>query len=120
MHPFLEDELARIGDADPLPPAVAMTDNAEALVLDVHPVALQPLDRSYHGIFDLCIEAPSDSRPGEAERDKVTKKAEYLAAGVREYYIRPDNDGAGPACQAFPPANGISACSSGTCGFPLR
>jgi Uma2 family endonuclease len=57
------------------------------VVRNDNPVALQPLDRSFHGIFDLCIEALSDSKPGEAERDTVTKKAEYLAAGVTEYYI---------------------------------
>lgn len=50
-------------------------------------VALRPQDRSYQGIFDLCIEALSDSSMKESARDEVTKKLEYAAGGVPEYYI---------------------------------
>ena len=57
---------------------VARNDNA---------VPLEPLDRSFHGVFDLCIEALSDSTQGERERDEVTKKREYATGGVPEYYI---------------------------------
>ncbi|MEZ4735808.1 MAG: Uma2 family endonuclease [Caldilineaceae bacterium] len=58
-----------------------------AVVLNSNPVALGDKDRSYRGIFDLCIESLSSSTKGEVERDTVTKKLEYAAAGVREYYI---------------------------------
>lgn len=58
-----------------------------AVVLNNNPVALRDKDRSYRGIFDLCIESISDSSQGEVERDTVTKRLEYAAAGVREYFI---------------------------------
>lgn len=57
-----------------------------------NPVALNPLDRNYHGICDLCIESLSDSTRGEIERDVKTKKAEYEGVGVREYYILDASD----------------------------
>ncbi len=50
-------------------------------------VSLHPLDRSYHGVFDLCIEALSDSTEAERQRDEVGKKREYAEGGVPEYYI---------------------------------
>jgi len=52
-----------------------------------NPVPLLPDDQSYHGVFDLCIEALSDSSRQARERDTVTKFDEYAAAGVKEYYI---------------------------------
>ena len=58
------------------------------IVLNDNPVALLPTDRSsYHGIFDICIEALSDSSTAEVKRDTIVKKAEYAAAGIQEYYI---------------------------------
>ena len=58
-----------------------------AAVLDSNPVPLADKARSYQGIFDLCIESISDSTEHEVARDTVIKRAEYAAAGVREYYI---------------------------------
>lgn len=58
-----------------------------AVVLDSNPVALEDKDRSYRGIFDLCIESISDSTEKEVARDTIAKRAEYAAAGVREYFI---------------------------------
>jgi Uma2 family endonuclease len=49
------------------------------------PIGLR--DASYRGLYDLCIEALSDRKPADVRRDTVTKKAEYAAAGVPEYYI---------------------------------
>jgi hypothetical protein len=63
------------------------------LVLAANPAPLLPLDRSYHGIFDLCVEALSDQDRASIARDLVTKKAEYAAAGVPEYYILHRTDG---------------------------
>lgn len=58
-----------------------------AVVLDTNLVPLRDKDRSYRGIFDLCIESLSDSSKTEVERDTVTKRLEYAAAGVKEYFI---------------------------------
>lgn len=57
------------------------------LVLHTNPVPLQDYDRSYHGIFDLCVESLSDSTQAEIDRDTIIKRTEYAAAGVQEYYI---------------------------------
>lgn len=58
-----------------------------AVVINANPVPLRDKDRSYRGIFDLCIESISDSDKMEVERDTVTKRQEYAAAGVKEYFI---------------------------------
>ncbi len=58
-----------------------------AVILNSNPVEAKPLDRSFHGICDLCIEFLSDSTLTELERDTVLKKEEYAKAGVSEYYI---------------------------------
>jgi Uma2 family endonuclease len=52
-----------------------------------NPVALELDDRTYHGIYDMCIEALSDSSEEDVERDTVTKKEEYATSAVKEYYI---------------------------------
>ncbi|CAN2044699.1 putative restriction endonuclease domain-containing protein [Candidatus Magnetomoraceae bacterium gMMP-1] len=44
-------------------------------------------DRNFDGIFDMCFEFLSDSKPSEIKRDTVVKKAEYCKIGVREYFI---------------------------------
>lgn len=58
-----------------------------AIVLNSNAIPLLDKDRSYHGIFDLCIESLSDSSKDDVERDTITKRNEYAAAGVREYFI---------------------------------
>ena len=58
-----------------------------AVILHSNPVEAKLLDRSFHGLCDLCIEFLSDSTPSEVERDTVHKKEEYAKAGVSEYYI---------------------------------
>jgi len=57
------------------------------VVLNDNPIPLLPHDKSYHGIYDMCIEALSDSTTEIMERDTITKKNEYAQAGVKEYYI---------------------------------
>jgi hypothetical protein len=57
------------------------------VVRNDNPQPLLPLDCSYHGVFDLCVEALSDNERRGIERDSVAKKAEYAAGGVPEYYI---------------------------------
>ncbi len=61
------------------------------IVLNSNPTPLKDKDRSYHGVFDMCIESLSDSSKKERDRDLVIKKGEYAAIGVREYYILADN-----------------------------
>jgi len=62
------------------------------VVCNNNPVSLEGDDRTYRGVCDMCIEALSDSTKGEKERDTVTKKQEYAASGVKEYYILHDSD----------------------------
>jgi hypothetical protein len=57
------------------------------VVLHTNPVPLQEHDRSYRGVFNLCIESLSDSSQTEIDRDTIIKRNEYAAAGVQEYYI---------------------------------
>jgi hypothetical protein len=57
------------------------------VVLNNNPVPLLPTDRTYNGIFDMCIEALSDSSETEIRRDTIVKKAEYANVGIQEYYI---------------------------------
>jgi hypothetical protein len=57
------------------------------VVRNANPQPLLPLDVSYHGVFDLCVEALSDRERRDILRDTLMKKAEYAAAGVPEYYI---------------------------------
>ncbi len=58
-----------------------------AVILHSNPVEAKPLDRSFQGVCDLCIEFLSDSTPVEVKRDTVHKKEEYAKGGVPEYYI---------------------------------
>jgi len=86
-----------------------------AVVLDNNPLVLGDRDRSYKGIFDLCIESISDSNEKEMTRDTVTKKNEYAAAGVKEYYILDEQGretsfyrlGASGIYEPIPPQAGI-------------
>jgi Uma2 family endonuclease len=58
-----------------------------SVVLDSNTDSVSDKDCKYSGIFDICVESLSYSSSKEVKRDTVTKKAEYEAAGVREYYI---------------------------------
>ena len=85
------------------------------VVLASNPVALHDEDRSYRGIFDICIESLSDSSQTEIDRDTLIKRAEYAAAGVQEYYILDDRKtetqfyqlARRGLYQPIPPTNGI-------------
>jgi hypothetical protein len=61
------------------------------IVLKNNPVPLSLHDSSYGGIFDLCVEAISQSSAKEIKRDTVIKKSEYAQAGVKEYVILDGN-----------------------------
>ena len=49
-------------------------------------------DCTYKGIFDLCVEFLSDSKPSEVKRDTKQKFQEYEEAGVKEYFILDRNE----------------------------
>jgi len=57
------------------------------VVLNTNPVPLYQNDHTYQGICDMCVEAISDSKRSEIERDTKTKFLAYQAVGVKEYYI---------------------------------
>jgi len=57
------------------------------IVLNTNKVPLLPIDKSYKGTFDLCIEAVSDSKRADIKRDIEDKPKEYAQNGVGEYYI---------------------------------
>lgn len=63
-----------------------------ALILNDNPVDLHSKDRSYQGIYDICIESLSDSTKAERERDTIRKKGEYQQGGIKEYYILHDSE----------------------------
>jgi len=62
------------------------------VVCNNNPVSLEANDRTYRGVYDMCIEALSDSTEKEKERDTVAKKQEYAASSVKEYYILHESD----------------------------
>jgi Uma2 family endonuclease len=70
-----------------LPKKVTIRKPDLGVVLNSNIAPLGDRERSYKGIFDLCIESISDSTRKMMEHDTVTKKLEYAAAGVTEYYI---------------------------------
>lgn len=58
-----------------------------ALIMSDNPRPIGGLDRSYRGIYDLCIEGLSDSDRETRDNDLIVKRAEYAAVGVREFYV---------------------------------
>ena len=71
----------------PLPTGTVIRKPDFGVVCNDNPHPLLPLDSSYHGVFDLCVEALSDQERRDILRDTVVKKAEYAVGGVPEYYI---------------------------------
>ncbi|WP_020504061.1 Uma2 family endonuclease [Lamprocystis purpurea] len=96
-HPCAQLVGLEMGFRLPLPGGTVIRKPDFGVVRNDNPQPLLPLACSYHGVFDLCIEALSDQERSGIERDTVIKKAEYAAGGVPEYYILHQN----PAHQAF-------------------
>ena len=90
IHPVAAKVGLEIGFKLNLPHKVTIRKPDLALFLNTNQVLMTPTDRTYWGVFDLCIEFVSDSTRAEVERDTVTKKGEYEAIGVQEYYILDD------------------------------
>ncbi len=76
----------KIGFRLALPSGVVIRKPDFGLVLDDNPQPILPLDASYHGVFDLCVEALADTKRSHID-DTLTKKAEYAAGGVPECCI---------------------------------
>lgn len=87
VHPIGRMIGLEVGFRMALPTRITIRKPDLAVVLNTNPVPLRDKDRSYGGIYDLCIESLSDSTQREVDRDTVTKRLEYAAAGVQEYYI---------------------------------
>jgi hypothetical protein len=87
VHPIAKMVALEMGFRLPLPTRTVIRKPDLGVVRNDNSQPLLPLDCSYHGVFDLCIEALSDRDREGVERDTVDKKAEYATAGVREYYI---------------------------------
>ena len=85
VHPVARYVLHEVGFRLPADRAVRLPDLA--VVRHDNPVPLRGEDNSYHGVFDLCVEALSDLTRRDILRDTQTKRAEYAHAGVPEYYI---------------------------------
>lgn len=86
-HPIARLVALEMGFRLPLPTGTVIRKPDFGVVRNDNPQPLLPLDVSYHGVFDLCVEALSDRERRDIERDAVVKKAEYAAGGVPEYYI---------------------------------
>lgn len=87
LHPQVKITVLDMGFRLVLPSKVTIRKPDLGVVSAANPVPLHALERSFRGVFDLCVEALSDSKPSAITHDTVTKKKEYAARGVREYYI---------------------------------
>jgi hypothetical protein len=70
-----------------LPDKVSIRKPDLAVVLTKNQIGLFDDDRSFKGIYDLCIELISDLTRKAIKRDTEDKKQEYETIGVKEYYI---------------------------------
>ncbi len=86
-HPVAQEAVPDMGFRLSLPDKTVIRRPDLALVRTDNPQPLLPLDCSYHGVYDLCIEALADKAQQDIEHDTRTKQAEYAAGGVSEYYI---------------------------------
>lgn len=129
VHPIAETIGLEMGFRLVLPRQTVVRKPDLGIVRYDNPIPLGDYDPSYQGIFDICIESLSYSKPSEVKRDTVTKKREYAKAGVPEYYIL-DSRGKNTAFYhlttrgvyaLIPPVAGTDLiCSSVLPGFQFR
>ncbi|MDM8531605.1 Uma2 family endonuclease [Anaerolineales bacterium HSG25] len=86
-YPIADISLLEIGFRLELPDDKVIRKPDLGIVLKDNPVEAALNDRTYKGVFDLCVESLSDSTRKERERDTVEKLGEYEIGGVQEYYI---------------------------------
>ncbi|TGO03059.1 hypothetical protein PN36_13565 [Candidatus Thiomargarita nelsonii] len=91
VHPIAETTGLEMGFRLNLPHKTQIRRPDLGVRLNDNPIALYPRDYTFEGVFDMCIEALSDSSEKEVERDTVTKKEEYASVGVKEFYILHDS-----------------------------
>lgn len=70
-----------------LPEKITIRKPDLAVILTENPTDLSQDERSFRGIYDLCVELISDLTRKAIKRDTIDKKEEYEAIGVKEYYI---------------------------------
>ena len=91
-HPLAKKTFLEMGFSLPLAQEEEVRRPDFGIVLNTNPIPLMPSDKSYQGIFDLCIEAISDSKQEDIKRDTEDKWIEYAKGGVKEYYILDGHD----------------------------
>ncbi len=90
-HPIAKITVLEIGFRLDLPDdKVSIRKPDLGIILNDNQIGIGRRERTYQGVFDLCVESLSDSHLKEKERDTKQKKKEYEAIGVREYYILDD------------------------------
>ncbi len=90
-HPIAKITVLEIGFRLELPDGkVSIRKPDLGIILNDNQVDIGCRERTYQGVFDICVESLSDSHPKEKERDTKQKRKEYEAIGVREYYILDD------------------------------
>ena len=87
VHPIGRIVCLEMGFRLLLPTGTVIRKPDLAVLRHDNPVTPRPLDASYRGVFDLCVEALSDKERRGIERDTLVKKAEYATGRVPEYYI---------------------------------
>jgi len=98
-----------------------------AIILHDNPIQPDNKDRSYKGIYDICIEYVSDSKTEYVTKDIVERKHEYCQAKVQEYYIIDDKNkhtvfyrlGTNDCYEKIKPQNDV-ICSTVLPGFQFR
>jgi len=91
-HPLAKKTFLEMGFSLPLAQEEEVRRPDFGIVLNTNPIPLMPSDKSYQGIFDLCIEVLSDSKPEDIKRDTEDKWIKYAKGGVKEYYILDGQD----------------------------
>jgi len=86
-NPIAQSVILEMGFRLVLPKSTSVRRPDLGVILNNKPIPILPHDKSYHGTFDLCVEALSDSTADIKKRDTVTKKNEYAQGGVKEYYL---------------------------------
>ena len=90
VHPIAHLIILDFGFRISLPQKTAVRKPDCAIILNDNPVQPANKDRSFDGIYDICIEYLSDSNPHYVIKDTVERKHEYCLAMVKEYYIIDD------------------------------
>jgi len=86
-HPIATTVGLEVGFRLALPQETKIRKPDLGVVLHTNPVPMKLDDRTYKGVFDMCIESVSDSTRKEKERDTIVKFGEYAQIGVKEYFL---------------------------------